>query len=419
MIIMKTILMLMILFPMITFGQSKENLKLANKLFKEGKFEESNSYFSNVIMDDPKNFTAYTYLGYIALLSNNSEAAEKNLLFASKLKPQNPTINWMLAELYYRENKYKEAIPYFVRIRKTSMVNKLNSLQNFKPYEVISQSFKTTIKFLTTDPLPVIQVRLSNDEIINLFIDTGGGEVILDESFLKKLNLPVYGTDKGSFAGGKKGKIYHSKLDSLVIGEFTIKNFPIQLMDISQPLKQYFKDIPISGVIGTNLLYQFISTIDYLNGQLVLKQKNQDSLISQNGQKYSLPIYLAPDHYMLAHGTINNSDSMLFFIDTGLIGGGFTCPKSTLKIANIKPDKSKQSDGTGGGGKVISIPFQINKLSLGTVEQHNLTGLYLGNFPVENAFGFRIGGLISHDYFRKYSVTFDFSRMTCYFESNK
>jgi hypothetical protein len=38
-------------------------------------------------------------------------------------------------------------------------------------------------------------------------------------------------------------------------------------------------------------------------------------------------------------------------------------------------------------------------------------GLFAGPFPLENTFGFRIGGLISHGFFRPYAVAFDFNGM--------
>jgi hypothetical protein len=37
--------------------------------------------------------------------------------------------------------------------------------------------------------------------------------------------------------------------------------------------------------------------------------------------------------------------------------------------------------------------------------------MYSGSFPLEDALGFHIGGLISHGFFRRYSLTIDFTGM--------
>jgi hypothetical protein len=57
-------------------------------------------------------------------------------------------------------------------------------------------------------------------------------------------------------------------------------------------------------------------------------------------------------------------------------------------------------------------PFDVASLSLGDARRQGLQGI-AGAFPpqLEWAFGFRIGGLISHGFLRSYAVTFDFERM--------
>ena len=102
---------------------------------------------------------------------------------------------------------------------------------------------------------------------------------------------------------------------------------------------------------------------------------------------------------------------MLFFVDTGLAGGGVTCAESVLKEAGIKMSDDQASEGLGGGGKVKVVPFTVKELSLGDATANDVSGLFLGAFPLENAFGFRIGGIISHGFLRSYAVTFDFTGM--------
>jgi len=125
---------------------------------------------------------------------------------------------------------------------------------------------------------------------------------------------------------------------------------------------------------------------------------------------------MAGDHYMVAWGTINKSQPMLLLVDTGLAGAGFTCPESTLKEAGIQLREGLADEGIGGGGKVKAVPFVVEELTFGSAREHNVQGVYAGVFPFENAFGFRVGGLISHRFFRPYALTLDFTSMRYFLE---
>lgn len=69
-------------------------------------------------------------------------------------------------------------------------------------------------------------------------------------------------------------------------------------------------------------------------------------------------------------------------------------------------------EGVRGGGKVAITPFSIDDLALGGVAKKGIVGVF-GAFPetLEYSLGFRIGGIISHQFFRTNSVTFDFDSM--------
>jgi hypothetical protein len=103
---------------------------------------------------------------------------------------------------------------------------------------------------------------------------------------------------------------------------------------------------------------------------------------------------------------------MLFFADTGLAGGGFTCPKSTMAEADIKLPSGPEFEGQGGGGKMKVQLFKVDELSFGPVIGRDIQA-FAGVFPeaMEYSQGFRIGGFISHQFFRPYALTIDFSGM--------
>ena len=57
------------------------------------------------------------------------------------------------------------------------------------------------------------------------------------------------------------------------------------------------------------------------------------------------------------------------------------------------------------------MPYTVRHLSFGDIQGNNVAGLYNGPFPWENTFGFRLAGMVGHDFFKPYAMTFDFQNM--------
>jgi hypothetical protein len=110
-------------------------------------------------------------------------------------------------------------------------------------------------------------------------------------------------------------------------------------------------------------------------------------------------------------GQVNDTPPALLFVDTGLAGAGIKLGGSMLKSANVKLEEDKASEGAGGGGKLRIVPYTVKQVSFGDVREENVPGLYDGPFPWENAFGFYLAGMVGHDFFNPYVVTFDFENM--------
>jgi len=178
----------------------------------------------------------------------------------------------------------------------------------------------------------------------------------------------------------------------------------------------------IKGIIGTRFLMHFLSTIDYKNKQLVLRQQREvmqkvfDSQLFSTQNK-SIPFYLVESHLMFAHGSFNKRKPALYFIDTGLANGGFLSSKAILEQADVVMDWSKAVMGAGGGGMVKGLDVQINEVSLGSgdnsLTKHDVHGVVTeGDMAIFNGeLGFKVDGLISHQFFRGHALSFDFKQM--------
>jgi len=402
----------------------------ANQLFEAGKFAEAGKLYSKIIAQNPKDFSATLQLGRIALLSNRLDDAQKWLQKAITLQPDNADPKIMLAEAFYRRDDFQKAATALKGVDVSS--NKLvidqyptlnvamfESFKDQAPYELQGKGISTRVKFVKTDPLPIVNVRINGGKEVTFFIDTGGSEVVLDTDFAKELGVPKFGAMQGTFSGGQHAEVQLGRIDSLTLGDWTIKNLPTAMLPLRQ-LSEGFGVKQIDGIIGTTLFYHFLTTMDYQHGELVLRRKEAESLEEFKAQSSSkrvvVPIWMAGDHFMLGWGRVETLAPTLLFVDTGLTGAGVKLAESVIKEAGIKLEEDKATEGAGGGGTLKIVPYTVHQLSFGDIKEENVPGLYDGPFPWENSFGFHLAGMVGHDFFKPYAVTFDFQNMQIFLQ---
>jgi hypothetical protein len=400
------------------------NVESADSLFQSGKFSEARDLYSQLAAKDPKDFHAALQLGHIALLANQLDDAQKWLNKSLSLKAADPDAKIMLAEALYRQNKFPEAAAALVglgpqdaaKLKPYSTLNeaKLASFKGKPPYELHGEGESTRLKFVKAEPLPLVHVRINGAPEAIFFIDTGGSELLLDTEFAKELGVKVLGSVEGTFSGGQHAEVTNGRIDSLMLGSWTLNNVPVGMLPL-RGLSEGFGVKHIDGCVGTNVLYQFLSTVDYTAGELILRRKTPANLKQFDAEGKSrnvvIPMWLAGDHFMVAWGRIQNTPPALFFIDSGLAGAGVKLAESVIKEANIQLQHDKASQGEGGGGSLKIVPYVVSEVSMGEIRETNVEGLYDGPFPWENAWGFHVAGMVGHDFLKPYAVTLDFVGM--------
>jgi len=408
-----------------TSAPEQSEIDSANRLFEAGKFAEAGALYARIAAKKPKDYLATLQLGRIALLSNRLGDGKKWLEEAAALKPGDTDAKVMLAEVYYRRDEFQRAAASLSGIEVSSNkliisqyptlnIAKLESFKGQKPYEVRGKGQATRLKFLKTDPLPLVSVRVNGRDEVTFFIDTGGSEVALDTEFAKELGLPNFGQGQGTFSGGEHAAVQQSRIESLTTGDWTVKNLPIVTLALRQ-LSEGLGVKRIDGCIGTNLLYHFLATLDYPHGELVLRRKTakrlKDFAAASLGKSVAVPFWIAGDHFMVGWGRLEAIPPVLLFVDTGLAGAGVKLAESVIKQAGIKLEEDKASEGAGAGGKLKIVPYTVRRLSLGGIMEEDVAGLYDGPFPWESTFGFYLAGMVGHDFLKPYALTFDFQTM--------
>jgi hypothetical protein len=389
----------------------------AEALFENGLFPEAESAYLDALQKNPKELRISTRLGMIALFSNRLDDAEKYLRRAVRPGPFEAVANNLLGEVSYRRDEFPEAARRFRAGGSGYRAEPLELFGNAAPYTISGPGDETRLKFVATDPLPIVRVRVNSSEPANFLIDTGGAEVQLDADFAKRLHLSSVGGTSATLLDGNQTAMRYSRIASLTLGGFEVKDVPTGI----RPLP-VFDGRKLDGVLGTVLLYHFLATLDYPNGELILRRRSVEALHTfearaESEKQIVMPFWMASDHVIVAQGRVNDAPPALLFVATGL-ASGFTCPESTIEHTALWSDP-RNSMVPASAREMNMGSFLVTDLYLGEAHRQNVSAL-AGAFPpvLEYAYGFRISGLISHQFFRPYAVTFDFTGMRLFLDGS-
>jgi predicted aspartyl protease len=383
----------------------------AQEAFEDARFDEARRLSERALADHADDPVATRRLGLLALLKNRLDEAETLLVRARKLDPSSAEAALALAEVDVRRDAFAKAAPLFRAAGREERARQLESFGADVPYSLDAPD-SVELPFVVDDPLPVVEAKGADGLALTLLVDTGGGELTLDTETAKRLAVSLYGERQGTFAGGRHAPVGLAAFGGISLGGASVRSLPVAVMNLA-PLAGVFGGRHIDGVLGTVVLYHFLSTLDYPKKKLVLRKRDGDAAKALRAETRApeVPFLLARDHFMLARGAIGAKRDMLWLVDTGLAGGGFSAPEETLAAAGISLDRAHAGVGMGGGGEVEAIPFTVPELSLGPVTAKNVEGIFSGPFPVPKLLGFRVDGLVSHGFLQPYAVTFDFDRM--------
>ncbi len=399
----------------------KDRLKEEVECFRAGDFDRVKILLAENLKESPDDPHSILYTGFIALLENRLEDAVTGLRHAHQLMPLSLSAKSLLSDAYFRQDDFANAARLYASLNRKAHAAKLDYLSAHPVYEAVSPSGRSELRFVRKDPLPLVQAGINGNSPVNFLVDTGGAELIIDSEYAKSLNLKDFGIERSVFGGGKKGNYSHSCVENLSLGDIHVKNVPAVLLDTRRFSDElYGGECRVDGILGTSVIYHFLTTLDYANDKIVFevngrkRSRSTSEPVPREGFA-EVPFWMAGDHFMVARGSVNGGPGMLFLIDTGLGGTAFTCPQSTIKACRLVPQKQKAGTGQGGGGNMKIVPFDVETLELDGVTGRNLHGSF-GPFPetLEYAYEFRIGGLVSHEFFRTRTVVFDFSSMILY-----
>ncbi len=359
-------------------------------LFAQGRFAEAAQVYEQAAAAAPDSGLALARLARMRLYQGRENEAIQIARKALELAPSNPIASATLNVATARQRNFGADL-----------------------YQVEAPPGGTSVPFVITDPLPVVRVNIGGRQA-EFLIDTGAPDIMLRKSFADALGLPLTDGGVGTFAGGQQAQVQRTVVPELELGGVRIRNVPAGV----SAAEFQFPGVTIDGIIGTGLLMHFLSTIDYCDGELTLAARSDSAEFQTRAATAGaniVPFWFVGDHFVFSRGSLNDADG-LFFIDTGLAGGGVTAPKATLDAAGITVDESNPTTGQGGGGAVQFVPFRAS-VTLGNLTRSDVPGIYILGGNAFAGFPFKSSGIISHSFFRESRLTFDFEAMNLVTES--
>jgi hypothetical protein len=405
-------------------GDDEARLAYARLLYEAGEFEKAQDAVAPLLGGSEPGVDPVLLGARLAYLLGRYADAEALFTRALSLDAEDARAFTGLVLTLYQTNRYERCRELPDAMRESVRLPHLDMMLAFEgeePYRISwGREHRAVVPFLTADPLPVIEVEIEG-KAINALIDTGGDTFILDNEIADSLGIDVIASMTGMFAGGQEAEVGFAKARSLSMGGVTLHSVPISVL----PTRRLsFGEHEIGGIVGTSLLKQFLPTIDYPNSRLILRERPDDGASVSREEvggrvEYDIPFYLQGTHFLLAHGSLNGYDDLVFHVDSGLAGEpAFGAPLETLQYVGIPvPDVAVQEGTVGGGSGGFALgTFPIETLGLGPLVQQDLVGSYGGLPPGSyRRLGFILDGLISHNFLRQYAWTIDFSRMRMVF----
>jgi len=318
-----------------------------------------------------------------------------------------------LALTYFQTHKYAKVkgLPETEKFK--SFVDMMKKFPG-KPYEIEwdNEEKIATLPYEIKGMLPSMKVVVNGKEL-EFILDTGGNLFYIDKVVAEECGLDKLVTTKAKYAytGGEEVEEFIGRADSVKLGDVTLKNVPFTLAEWKSRGPQS------DGVVTTQALKEFLTTVDYANKQMIFRERSKNGIkqfkASIAGKEtVEMPFVLNSSHFMFVRGSLNGTDGLSYFVDSGLaasmpfIGMDGLIEDMGLELTKIE-------------GTEYSW-FNIKSLGMGDLVLDKPTQGLAGVMVEKNpywSFGFIWDGLVSHQFLKNFgSWTIDFDSMTYVFE---
>jgi len=376
-------------------NNDKKRRAYAKNLFERGDIWEAKKIIAPLATVKTTNLKDLELAAKVALLTQEFDQSEKLFKQLYELSKKDTESYKEAVEgltlTYYQTNQFNKIkdLPTIENLEKPERADITRFLKKFigKPYQI---EWTSTDKIghlpFTNDhfqpgELPHMDINI-NGHKLDFLLDTGGDRLYVDKTVYKKIGVkPIQETkNKYAYTNGEYVDEILGVLGAVELNGVTIRNVPIHVGELRS------RGQDIDGIITTQFLKNFLSTIDYENNEITLRErgatgKSQFQKSMEGRNLIKIPFFLSKNHLMFAKGNFNGYKGMNMFMDSGLAASQEAIiTNETTALLGLKKE---EISGT--------RYYAADANSIGLDGLHSPAGQVLGNVFVEDNPYWRLG----------------------------
>ncbi|MEU4834203.1 tetratricopeptide repeat protein [Streptosporangium sp. NPDC023615] len=382
----------------------------ADALFRAGRFEQAARAYERILRKDPGNVDAARQRGYAALLVNRFPDAERYLKAAVELAPDDKKAHRLLADCYTRQDRFSLAAPHWKAAGEESQAELFAAFRG-EPYRIRGDVAR--VPWRQMDPMPTVQASLNGGPPKDLSFYTRVASLNLSARAAKEAGLRAVTEERFEYQG--RTVTYSSGiLDSFELGGIELRNIPVSWSDTDDTSESG------DGLIGTWILYHFLTTVDYAGRSLILRRRTPETAdraraAAERSGAEALPLWLAREHLLFSRGSIaGRADSGERVVALNIGGGGEMVASTTEETARrlrIRVDRDRPMETSAGGRFITAHPCYPKEVRLGGAVADDV---YCYVDDALDREGFDVLANFSHGFYKPYNITLDFTGMNVY-----
>ncbi len=388
--------------------------------FRRGEFAEADAEFKAALEWNQRLALAWWGLGRVAECTSMNKTAVEDFHRAYELNPKDPRIlgTWILRlkgqERIDALNRYEAMLTgdrdVLDELRQRA---ELAKAMNGRPVMTLASPYKTAEVPLQAFVSGATHLRrfgldvLVNGKAARLVLDTGAAGILLSHPAAERVGLSrvADATVRGIGDNGKMTGGFRAIAERFRIGDVEYHDAAISVAD------QSFVGIE-DGLIGSNVLGEFLITLDFAGGKLRLEplpgyhpgEEFADRTVSP--QMESATRVFRFGHLLLVPTRVGNASNRLFVLDTGAAS---TLISYQLGAAESNVNHDDKMTLRGVNGRVGDV-YQTGNLVLefAGFEQKNLGMTALDTWQLSHRLGTEISGFLGLPVLDLFTLTIDY-----------
>ncbi|WP_114784049.1 aspartyl protease family protein [Botryobacter ruber] len=277
--------------------------------------------------------------------------------------------------------------------------------------ELSGRHKKVTLPFKLVHNLIVIPVQINNSPPLNFILDSGVKNILITRLYYSdSLNLHTANEIEIKGLGtGHSIKALYSKGNNMSLKRISGRDHDVyvlmeDVLDISTRM-----GMPIHGLIGYDLLKNFIVKINYSSKRITFYRPDTEIKIKKKGEIY--PLHLEGERaYIYADVRQHNGDiiNVKLVVDTGASNTMSLYLPSNQQLL-LPPNYMEAYLGRGLGGDINGKIGRLHGFALGRHELSNLPAAYPDEDDIKLALNLsNRNGSLGADILRRFTVIFDY-----------